>query len=184
MACYPYESGEIGDLIFTTGEIVLVTKKDGDWWTGVIDGTRIGIFPSNYVQKTTERPQIMSSSSSSVQQQQQQPKEIITTPTSSTSSGVVIKEQTQTSAAAAPWNSNGSSKVISPISSEFGIGKTMSLTEEAKTQAEADSEVSEINQQPIQIPNDEQIMQEYNRPMSTSSMTPVSLIIEPVSVHF
>lgn len=27
----------------------MVTKKDGDWWTGTI-GTRTGIFPSNYVQ--------------------------------------------------------------------------------------------------------------------------------------
>lgn len=30
-------------------EVVLVTKKDGDWWTGII-GERSGIFPSNYVQ--------------------------------------------------------------------------------------------------------------------------------------
>jgi len=30
-------------------EVVLVTKKDGDWWAGII-GDRFGIFPSNYVQ--------------------------------------------------------------------------------------------------------------------------------------
>lgn len=30
--------------------MIMVTKKDGDWWTGTI-GTRTGIFPSNYVQK-------------------------------------------------------------------------------------------------------------------------------------
>lgn len=30
-------------------EVVLVTKKDGDWWTGTI-GDRSGVFPSNYVQ--------------------------------------------------------------------------------------------------------------------------------------
>lgn len=29
----------------------MVTKKEGDWWTGTINGTRTGIFPSNYVQK-------------------------------------------------------------------------------------------------------------------------------------
>lgn len=29
---------------------MLVTKKEGDWWTGVI-ADRSGIFPSNYVQK-------------------------------------------------------------------------------------------------------------------------------------
>lgn len=51
MAMYPYESGEPGDLSFGQGEMMLVVKKDGDWWTGVI-GDRTGIFPSNYVQKS------------------------------------------------------------------------------------------------------------------------------------
>lgn len=50
VATYPYESTEVGDLNFTAGEFITVTKKDGDWWTGVI-GTRVGIFPSNFVQK-------------------------------------------------------------------------------------------------------------------------------------
>lgn len=50
VSCYPYESGEIGDLTFGAGEYILVTKKDGDWWTGTI-GNRTGIFPSNYVQE-------------------------------------------------------------------------------------------------------------------------------------
>lgn len=51
VACYPYESNEIGDLTFTAGEYINVIKKDGDWWTGVV-GDRTGIFPSNYVQPT------------------------------------------------------------------------------------------------------------------------------------
>lgn len=50
VSCYPYESGEIGDLTFGAGEYITVIKKDGDWWTGTI-GTRTGIFPSNYVQE-------------------------------------------------------------------------------------------------------------------------------------
>lgn len=50
VAMYPYESNEPGDLSFVAGEMVTVTKKDGDWWTGVI-GDRTGVFPSNYVQK-------------------------------------------------------------------------------------------------------------------------------------
>lgn len=50
MSCYPYESGEIGDLTFGANEYISVIKKDGDWWTGTI-GTRTGIFPSNYVQE-------------------------------------------------------------------------------------------------------------------------------------
>jgi hypothetical protein len=47
---YPYQSTEAGDLSFQHGEVVLVVKKEGDWWTGTI-GDRQGIFPSNYVQK-------------------------------------------------------------------------------------------------------------------------------------
>lgn len=50
VAVYPYESEEPGDLTFAAGEMIHVTKKDGDWWTGVI-GARTGVFPSNYVQK-------------------------------------------------------------------------------------------------------------------------------------
>lgn len=50
ISLYQYASNEAGDLNFNHGEIMLVTKKDGDWWTGVI-GDRTGIFPSNYVEK-------------------------------------------------------------------------------------------------------------------------------------
>lgn len=50
IAAYPYESTEVGDLTFSAGEMVMVTKKEGDWWTGTI-GNRTGMFPSNYVQK-------------------------------------------------------------------------------------------------------------------------------------
>ena len=50
MSLYQYDSNESGDLNFNQGEIIMVIKKDGDWWTGVI-GDRTGIFPSNYVEK-------------------------------------------------------------------------------------------------------------------------------------
>lgn len=53
VACYPYESTEPDDLTFNVGEMILVTKKDGDWWVGAI-GSRSGIFPANYVQKAEE----------------------------------------------------------------------------------------------------------------------------------
>uniref|UniRef100_UPI00398F2A0C intersectin-2-like isoform X4 n=1 Tax=Pristiophorus japonicus TaxID=55135 RepID=UPI00398F2A0C len=59
IALYSYESAETGDLTFTEGEMVLVTKKDGEWWTGVIDD-RTGVFPSNYV-----KPKDLDGSSSS-----------------------------------------------------------------------------------------------------------------------
>ena len=54
---YPYQSEEVGDLIFDQGEMILVVAKDNDWWTGVI-GNRYGIFPSNYVQKPEPTPQV------------------------------------------------------------------------------------------------------------------------------
>ena len=37
MAMYPYNSAESGDLVFSAGEVIQITKKDGDWWTGTID---------------------------------------------------------------------------------------------------------------------------------------------------
>ncbi|XP_063598046.1 intersectin-1-like isoform X10 [Penaeus indicus] len=48
-ALYPYQSGEPGDLTFNAGDIILVVKKEGDWWHGIIN-QKCGIFPSNYVQ--------------------------------------------------------------------------------------------------------------------------------------
>lgn len=51
IAAYPYDSTEPGDLSFQAGEMVIVTKKEGDWWTGTI-GDRTGMFPCNYVTKT------------------------------------------------------------------------------------------------------------------------------------
>ncbi|XP_060608466.1 intersectin-1-like isoform X3 [Ruditapes philippinarum] len=52
---YSYQSSEPGDLTFNVGEIILVTKKDGDWWTGSI-GDRTGIFPANYVKPHEVQP--------------------------------------------------------------------------------------------------------------------------------
>ncbi|XP_066975771.1 intersectin-1-like isoform X17 [Macrobrachium rosenbergii] len=48
-ALYPYLSGEPGDLTFNAGDVILVVKKEGDWWTGIIN-QNVGIFPSNYVE--------------------------------------------------------------------------------------------------------------------------------------
>jgi len=49
LTLYPFESQEPGDLAFDTNELVKVTKKEGDWWTGTIGDVRLGVFPSNYV---------------------------------------------------------------------------------------------------------------------------------------
>uniref|UniRef100_A0A3Q2T863 Intersectin-1 n=1 Tax=Fundulus heteroclitus TaxID=8078 RepID=A0A3Q2T863_FUNHE len=48
VAMYTYESNEQGDLSFQQGDIVVVTRKEGDWWTGMVGG-KMGVFPSNYV---------------------------------------------------------------------------------------------------------------------------------------
>lgn len=48
VAIYTYESPETGDLTFHEGDTILVTQREGEWWSGCIDN-RTGIFPSNYV---------------------------------------------------------------------------------------------------------------------------------------
>lgn len=57
VALYQYASTETGDLSFNQGEVILVIKKEGDWWTGCI-GDRTGIFPSNYVEKCDAPTQV------------------------------------------------------------------------------------------------------------------------------
>ena len=49
-ALYTYEATDPSDLTFDIGELILVRKSEGDWWTGRI-ANRIGTFPNNYVQK-------------------------------------------------------------------------------------------------------------------------------------
>ncbi|KAM9410329.1 intersectin-2b isoform 2-T2 [Pholidichthys leucotaenia] len=48
VALYTYESPESGDLTFKEGDVILVSKKEGEWWNGA-KGNRTGVFPSNYV---------------------------------------------------------------------------------------------------------------------------------------
>lgn len=48
VALYTYESPEPTDLTFSEGDVILVSKKEGEWWNGSI-GDRTGVFPSNYV---------------------------------------------------------------------------------------------------------------------------------------
>uniref|UniRef100_A0A3B4T6Q1 Intersectin 2b n=1 Tax=Seriola dumerili TaxID=41447 RepID=A0A3B4T6Q1_SERDU len=48
VALYTYESPEPGDLTFREGDVILVSKREGEWWHGSI-GDRTGLFPSNYI---------------------------------------------------------------------------------------------------------------------------------------
>lgn len=63
---YTYESAEQGDLTFQQGDVILVTKKDGDWWTGTV-GDKSGVFPSNYVRLKDAEVNPLTVSSLSVQ---------------------------------------------------------------------------------------------------------------------
>ncbi|XP_076444941.1 intersectin-1-like isoform X5 [Babylonia areolata] len=55
VAMYSYVSGEPSDLIFNEGDMILVTKKEEDWWTGTL-GEKTGIFPASYVKKVEIQP--------------------------------------------------------------------------------------------------------------------------------
>uniref|UniRef100_A0A3B4YTY2 Intersectin 2b n=1 Tax=Seriola lalandi dorsalis TaxID=1841481 RepID=A0A3B4YTY2_SERLL len=48
VALYTYESPEPGDLTFREGDVILVSKREGEWWHGSI-GDRTGLFPNNYI---------------------------------------------------------------------------------------------------------------------------------------
>ncbi|EDS32727.1 dynamin-associated protein [Culex quinquefasciatus] len=133
VACYAYQSAEIGDLVFDTGEVIAVTKKEGDWWTGNI-GNRTGIFPSNYVQKqesvstaleTSSEPSVVVSEKQAINGNQQISSYDQQQPTTTTT-----QQDTQQD------------------STKRKQSTTNQDAEDARNQAEADSEVSQINTQP------------------------------------
>ncbi|XP_060069660.1 intersectin-1-like [Ylistrum balloti] len=63
VAMYNYSSAEPGDLNFNQGDIIMITKMEGDWWTGSI-GDKSGVFPANYVKKSEVQPAPASTSQS------------------------------------------------------------------------------------------------------------------------
>lgn len=134
VACYPYQSAEVGDLTFEAGEDVRVIKKEGDWWTGVI-GNRTGIFPANYVQPIT-----------------------IDNNNTDMKNNTVVNDLSKMNI-----NGNSQEQEITPTNTN-----TMTAAEEAdaKNQADADSEVSQINTQ--NVTNDAS-MQEF-RGMTSSAV--------------
>lgn len=130
MSCYPYQSAESGDLQFEVGEDVLVIKKDGDWWTGVI-GTRTGIFPANYVQQADNN-------------------------VASVTNGAEVAESSDFN----DMDINGSTTQ----------DQTSNMSaEEARNQADADSEVSQINTIFTQNESNDVNMQEF-RGMTASAV--------------
>ncbi|OWF43900.1 intersectin-1-like isoform X1 [Mizuhopecten yessoensis] len=63
VAMYNYNSAEPGDLAFNQGDMIMITKTEGDWWTGTI-GDKTGVFPANYVKKSDVQPAPASTSQS------------------------------------------------------------------------------------------------------------------------
>ncbi|KAJ7739666.1 hypothetical protein DFH07DRAFT_752135 [Mycena maculata] len=52
IALYDFQAAQPGDLSFSKGAIIVITKKSDstdDWWTGTLEGRR-GIFPANFVE--------------------------------------------------------------------------------------------------------------------------------------
>lgn len=50
VALYDFKGEQSTDLSFKQGDIISVTKMEGEWWTGSVNKGRLGEFPYNYVQ--------------------------------------------------------------------------------------------------------------------------------------
>ncbi|KAM8716657.1 hypothetical protein ACLKA7_003524 [Drosophila subpalustris] len=157
IAAYPYESAEEGDLSFGAGEMVMVIKKEGEWWTGTI-GNRTGMFPSNYVQKAdvgTAATTVISDAVPHALEAAEQ--ELTLNGTTAFAAEPEIQPQIQ------------SLSQSQPQSQPQPQSQTAEL-EESHTHDDVDTEVLQINTQP-KSPNEP--AESYSRPMSrTSSMTP------------
>ncbi|XP_037960545.1 intersectin-1 isoform X2 [Teleopsis dalmanni] len=167
IAAYPYESAELGDLTFGAGEMVMVTKKEGDWWTGTV-GNRTGIFPWNYVQKadvgTTGTAAVTDTPIDSTAPYQEQ-----------TDNNVNGNASTYETVKTAPLQEqqlnkdNTCTTQKEPIAPLTTSNSTTNV-EETHTNEELDTEVSQIN---TQSKSQNEPAESYSRPMSrTSSMTP------------
>uniref|UniRef100_A0A182P2W3 Dynamin-associated protein n=1 Tax=Anopheles epiroticus TaxID=199890 RepID=A0A182P2W3_9DIPT len=143
VACYAYQSAEAGDLVFDAGETIAVSKKEGDWWTGTI-GNRTGIFPSNYVQK--QEGEVMNGNQTAYNEQPLQQEQ----------------DQQQTPS----YEQETKRKQSTPATA----GNTQDA-EDARNQAELDSEVSQINTQPPSSASANEENIRYSS-MSMTSATP------------
>ncbi|XP_033248801.1 intersectin-1 isoform X2 [Drosophila miranda] len=163
IAAYPYESAEDGDLSFGAGEMVMVIKKEGEWWTGTI-GNRTGMFPSNYVQKadvgTAANVAADAAVTDSVDQEA----------TLNGNSAYAAQAETY----ALPQHEQLQEEV--PLTEQLEQQQpTVQLAEQTAAAEEAhedlDTEVSQINTQ--SKTQSSEPAESYSRPMSrTSSMTP------------
>jgi len=48
---WDYTGAEADEMTFKAGQIITVSKQDGEWWTGVLQGqTAQKLFPASYCQ--------------------------------------------------------------------------------------------------------------------------------------
>ncbi|XP_053957773.1 intersectin-1 isoform X1 [Anastrepha ludens] len=175
IAAYPYQSAEVGDLSFNAGEMVMVIKKEGDWWTGTI-GARTGMFPSNYVQKAdvgaavTETPADITSAFDDQKENGNADTIASIAKTATTPHDQITSNDT--TATATTTTTHQQMKISSDISAETVIENTAAAAaaEDTRTNEDLDTEVSQIN---TQSKSQNETAESYSRPMSrTSSMTP------------
>ena len=38
------------ELTFVEGDVIEIVEKDGEWWTGILNG-QTGLFPANFVEE-------------------------------------------------------------------------------------------------------------------------------------
>ncbi|XP_051858891.1 intersectin-1 isoform X3 [Drosophila albomicans] len=154
IAAYPYESAEDGDLSFSAGEMVMVIKKEGEWWTGTI-GNRTGMFPSNYVQKADVGTATTTATAALANDEEVTEQEA----THNGSSAFAAEPETQPQT---PQTHQAQTPTQQPQAAE--------ALEESHTNEDLDTEVSQIN---TQSKSQNEPAESYSRPMSrTSSMTP------------
>ncbi|KNC21630.1 hypothetical protein FF38_13715, partial [Lucilia cuprina] len=181
IAAYPYESAEAGDLTFSAGEMVMVIKKEGDWWTGTI-GNRTGMFPSNYVQKAD-----VGGSAAITSTETDMTSAYDDTFKDNTFNGNA-QNQITSDIAASPALQDQQLDQQSPLTNDMPptasatdmyVADTKSASaaaaaaEETRTNEELDTEVSQINTQSNNKTQSSEPAESYSRPMSrTSSMTP------------
>lgn len=178
IAAYPYQSTEVGDLSFNAGEMVMVIKKEGDWWTGTI-GTRTGMFPSNYVQKadvgTTSADTAVDIAGAFDEQKENGNAD--TTPgiaaaATTPNDQFTSNDTTTTTITTVTTTTHQQQNINSGISADtvFDNSATAAAAEETRTNEDLDTEVSQIN---TQSKSQNESVESFSRPMSrTSSMTP------------
>uniref|UniRef100_A0A034VSN5 Intersectin-2 n=1 Tax=Bactrocera dorsalis TaxID=27457 RepID=A0A034VSN5_BACDO len=177
IAAYPYASTEVGDLSFNAGEMVMVIKKEGDWWTGTI-GTRTGMFPSNYVQKADVGTASADTALDIAGAFDDQKENGNADTNASVAMAAVTTPHDQftsndtTTTAITTVTATQQQKFNSGISADAVIDHSAAAAaaEETRTNEDLDTEVSQIN---TQSKSQNETAESFSRPMSrTSSMTP------------